>query len=92
MNDNPVSDPTVMLGYAGCRIRCVARRQPDGTFRSVLRVKEDTSPEDRILFECTFEMTFPNPDAAIEWAMSQGQRVVARHLEYRERKLHRWRA
>jgi hypothetical protein len=91
MRHNPVTDPMVILGYSGFAIRCLARRQPDGTFRPAVSVQDCSSRDGWTLFESSFEMSFAEPDAAIEWALEQGRQIVGIHLE-EECERRRWRA
>lgn len=92
MTRNLVSDPVVLLGFAGYSLRCEAHRLRNGTFVSSLQVKEGDLQDGDTLFDSTFEMPFANPDAAINWAMLRGRQIVGRLLEVQEKDTKRKRA
>jgi hypothetical protein len=78
---NPLVDVLVETGYLGYSLRCIAHRQPGGTFTASLLVREGDARTGSILREGGVPHWFSHADAAIDRAMREGHRVVEERLD-----------
>jgi len=76
MRFNPFLDPSVEAGYLGYALRCVAHRTRERRFQPSIEVRDHRCGNGVLLYECSFDQLFSDPDVAIRRGMRVGRQFV----------------
>ena len=76
MHSNPFLDPFVEAGYFGYAVRCIAHRTPERRFQPSVEIRDCRDAKGAMLYECSINQLFADPDAAIARGMREGRQSV----------------